>query len=75
MRAIPPIHLDKQLDFQRNRKRDRDYLMTWSVVDNPSGTRKHEKANMQYARKSLLVATEQVNSGTVQDRVELTSIG
>jgi hypothetical protein len=29
------------------------YRMTWTVNESPSGTRKQEKANMQYARKSL----------------------
>ena len=43
--------------------------MTWSVVDNPSGTRKHEKANIQYARKSLVrTSTGQCVSGSSTER-------
>ena len=31
------------------------YRRTWTGVDKPSGTRKQENANMQYATKSLMV--------------------
>ena len=36
-----------------NRLTTSTYRMTWTVNESPSGTRKQEKANMQYARKSL----------------------
>lgn len=34
---------------------NRAYLMMWTGSDSPSGTRKDEKANIQYAKKSLQV--------------------
>lgn len=36
-----------------NRSMAGTYRMTWTVNESPTGTRNQEKANMQYARKSL----------------------
>ena len=49
--ADPP---ESSIRFDRRRRgKAKSYLIMWSVPESPSGTRKHEKANMQYARKSL----------------------
>ena len=49
--ADPP---ESSIRFDRRRRaKAKIYLIMWSVPESPSGTRKHEKANIQYARKSL----------------------
>lgn len=44
---------NKVSDVKGERLETSTYRMTWTLNESPSGTRKQEKANMQYARKSL----------------------